>query len=100
MRVERFPYHVVFWHDEAGDRRFTVTDSGMGISLEAQPHLFEKFTQADSSTTRRFGGSGLGLAICRQLSELMGGTIDFASEPDCGSSFWFEVVPDGPHLRS
>ncbi|MGH2718334.1 MAG: ATP-binding protein, partial [Actinomycetota bacterium] len=71
--------------------RFEVSDTGIGIDPAARPHLLEPFTQADASTTRRFGGTGLGLAICRQLIDLMGGAIDFQSTPGMGSRFWFEV---------
>jgi len=68
-----------------------VSDTGVGISREAQSRLFESFSQADESMTRRFGGSGLGLAICRQLVGLMQGEIGVDSEPDQGARFWFTV---------
>lgn len=88
------------WH--TGDRLMVrVVDTGIGIPLDRQRSIFESFTQADSSTSRRYGGTGLGLSITRSLVDLMGGELKLESRPGRGSSFFFEIPAEAcsPEVR-
>ncbi|VTP68930.1 Sensor protein torS [Leclercia adecarboxylata] len=83
-----------------GEWRFRIRDSGIGIPPEKQKAIFEAFSQADSSTTRRYGGTGLGLTISARLVSLMGGELTVQSEPGAGSEFAFTLPLKNPQTAS
>ena len=86
--------HVSLLEENAGTAKlkFSVRDTGIGISADAQRRIFDSFAQADESTTRRFGGTGLGTTIAKQLVELMGGRMGLESAVGLGTTFWFELT--------
>lgn len=85
---------------EGSSLTITVCDTGIGIPKDAQAHIFEAFTQADQTTTRRFGGSGLGLAICSRFATMMGGRLEVHSELGVGSTFTLHTPVTGPRPRA
>ncbi|MES2100879.1 MAG: PAS domain S-box protein [Pseudomonadota bacterium] len=93
--TERGHVHIDATRTDTGGLRLAVSDTGPGVPAETQERLFRPFSQGDSSTTRRFGGTGLGLSICRELAQLMGGTVGVQSTPGQGSTFWAELPLPG-----
>jgi CheY-like chemotaxis protein len=86
-----FDVEVLRETEELVRLKYSVTDTGIGVSKDKQDEIFKPFKQADTSTTRRFGGTGLGLSICQKLAKLMDGKVGLESEEGEGSTFWVEL---------
>jgi signal transduction histidine kinase/ActR/RegA family two-component response regulator len=95
--VELFVTPIV--ESEASLIRFEVVDTGIGIPEDKQPGIFKEFYQVDITSTRAYGGTGLGLALCRELAQLMGGSVSFSSKEGVGSCFWLDVPLPGDLLN-
>ncbi len=101
--TEKGIIQITLRHQDIGEKRhlhIAVSDTGVGISAEAQKRLFKPFSQTNTSIANQYGGTGLGLSICKKLVELMNGHIGVSSRPNKGSIFWFEINLERPSIET